>query len=102
MTPAAEHEEIFFAVRPQLASPYYVMDLELIAPATVLASNRPAARLVILSHDDHFGSDVLTRVMCRVASLLSTKGCSDGKLVVRGLRRGLLLGLSRSLFGLRL
>jgi hypothetical protein len=37
MTPAAEHDEIFFAVRPQLASPNYVMDLELIAPATVLA-----------------------------------------------------------------
>jgi hypothetical protein len=26
MTPAAEHEEIFFAVRPQVASPYYVVD----------------------------------------------------------------------------
>jgi len=37
MTPAAEHDEIFFPVRPQLASPNYVMDLELIAPATVLA-----------------------------------------------------------------
>lgn len=36
MTPAAEHDEIFFAVRPQLASPNYVMDLELIAPAAVL------------------------------------------------------------------
>ena len=37
MTPAAEHDEIFFAVRPQLASPNYVVDLELIAPAAVLA-----------------------------------------------------------------
>jgi hypothetical protein len=37
MTPAAEHDEIFFAVRPQLASPDHVMDLELIAPATMLA-----------------------------------------------------------------
>jgi hypothetical protein len=37
VTAAAEHDEIFFAVRPQLASPYYVVDLELIAPATVLA-----------------------------------------------------------------
>jgi hypothetical protein len=37
MTPAAEHDEIFFAVRPQPASPNYVMDLELIAPAAVLA-----------------------------------------------------------------
>ena len=36
MAPAAEHDEIFFAVRPQPASPYYVMDLQLIAPATVL------------------------------------------------------------------
>jgi hypothetical protein len=36
MTPAAEHDEVPFAVRPQLASPNYVMDLELIAPATVL------------------------------------------------------------------
>ncbi len=37
MTRAAEHEEIFFAVRPQLASSNYVMDLQLIAPARVLA-----------------------------------------------------------------
>jgi hypothetical protein len=37
MTTAAEHDEIFFPVRPQLASPNYVMDLELIAPATALA-----------------------------------------------------------------
>ena len=37
MTPAAEQDEIFFAVRPQLASPNHVVDLELIAPATVLA-----------------------------------------------------------------
>jgi hypothetical protein len=37
MTPAAEHDEIFSAVRPQLASPNYVMDLELIAQAAVLA-----------------------------------------------------------------
>jgi hypothetical protein len=37
MTPAAEHDEIFFAVRPQPASPNYVMDLESIAPAAVLA-----------------------------------------------------------------
>jgi hypothetical protein len=37
VTAAAEHDEIFFAVRPQLASPNYVMDLELITPATVLA-----------------------------------------------------------------
>ena len=37
MTAAAQDDEIFFAVHPQLASPYYVMDLELIAPATVLA-----------------------------------------------------------------
>jgi hypothetical protein len=36
MTPAAAHDEIFFAVRPQLASPNHVVDLELIAPATVL------------------------------------------------------------------
>jgi hypothetical protein len=37
MTPAAQHDEVFFAVRPQLASPNYGMDLELIAPAAVLA-----------------------------------------------------------------
>jgi len=37
MTPAAEHDEIFFAVRPQLASPHYVVDLQSIAPAAVLA-----------------------------------------------------------------
>jgi hypothetical protein len=37
VTAAAQDDEIFFAVRPQLASPYYVMDLELIAPAAVLA-----------------------------------------------------------------
>src|SRR5450759_2767262 len=37
VTTAAQDNEIFFAVRPQLASPNYVMDLELIAPATVLA-----------------------------------------------------------------
>jgi hypothetical protein len=43
ITPAAEHDEGFFAVRLQLASPNYVVDLELIAPARVLAS--PADRL---------------------------------------------------------
>ena len=53
-------------------------------------------------HGDHFGSDVSTRVMTAVASFLSTKGCSHGKLVVRGLCQGLLPGLPRSLFGLRL
>ena len=52
MTPAAEHDEILFA-RPQLASPYYVMDLELIAPAAVLTlpvvplENLPAQFLVV-------------------------------------------------------
>jgi hypothetical protein len=38
MTPAAEHDEIFFAVRPRLTSPYYVVDRQLISPAAVLAS----------------------------------------------------------------
>ena len=37
MTAAAEHDEIFFAVRPQLASENNVVDLQLIAPAAVLA-----------------------------------------------------------------
>jgi len=38
MTSAAERHEIFFAFRLQLASRDNVMDLELIAPAAVLAS----------------------------------------------------------------
>ena len=37
VTTAAQNDEVLFAVRPQLASPNYVMDLELIAPAAVLA-----------------------------------------------------------------
>jgi hypothetical protein len=37
MTPAAEHDEIFFAVRPRVASPDDVMDVELVSPPAVLA-----------------------------------------------------------------
>ena len=37
MTAAAQDDEIFFAVRTQLAPPDHVVDLESIAPATVLA-----------------------------------------------------------------
>jgi len=37
VTAVTQDEEIFVAVRPQLASPYYVVDLELMAPAAVLA-----------------------------------------------------------------
>jgi hypothetical protein len=36
VTAAAQNDEVLFAVRPQLASPNHVVDLELIAPAALL------------------------------------------------------------------
>jgi hypothetical protein len=37
MTVATEDNEVFFAICPRLAPPDHVVDLELIAPAAVLA-----------------------------------------------------------------
>ena len=37
MAPAAEHDEVPFAICARLAPPDHVVDLELIAPAAVLA-----------------------------------------------------------------
>jgi hypothetical protein len=77
MTPAAEHDEIFFAVRPQLASPNYVVDLQLLAPAAVLAF--PAVPLqdfqlqpaVTLGVEPKPFSKVATHADCR----MSRKNC---------------------------
>jgi hypothetical protein len=48
VTPAAENDQVLFAIATRLAPPDHVMDLELIAPAAALAS--PAIPL----EDFHF------------------------------------------------
>jgi hypothetical protein len=100
VTLSAENNQVLLAICSQLASPNYVMDLELIAPATVLAfpavplqdfhlqlavtlgvEPKPPSFSKVATHADRLMS---RKNCCWCAAERNTKNCLNGRRSITG------------------